>query len=185
MKKILITALEPFGISGMIRGENASLSVAKRLAARLPDQVDLLTLPVSHDADSLLYNRLIQDRPPAVLCLGEDLALLPNTVLVEPYATDVEATFNPFAGAGQPKLVSTFAQTAFPDRKKSAALAYFCNAVHRRALKWSAEESGHPPVAFAHVAVLGRRDLQAEKTAQIFQKLQQAAIPGFSPQVAP
>ncbi len=174
MKKILITAFEPYGLSGRLRGENASLSVLHGLQQRLSRQeYEYLVLPVSENAPIILDRYADLIRPAAILSLGEDLTQLPNAVRIEPYAHDREATSNPIAGLFVPRLVSTFAQSVRPETKNSTLLSWHCNAVFRAGLKWAAHNE-NAPVAFAHVAIIGNRARQTEKALEIVAQLNYA-----------
>ena len=171
MNKILITAFSPFGLSGRIRDENASLTVLTGLQAALPaSHYDYMTLPASSEAPTLLEAHLARTAPAAILSLGEDLTQFPDAVRLEPYAHDCEATANPIAGLFAPRLVSAFARSVAPDTKNSTLLAWHCNAVFRACLKWAARHDD-VPVAFAHVAVIGNRARQTEKALAIVAQL--------------
>lgn len=177
MKRILITAFEPFGLSGRLRNENASLSVLHRLQHSLSrEDYEYLVLPTSVNAPVLLERYAELTKPQAILSLGEDLTQIPGAVRLEPYAHDREATANPIAGLFVPRLTSAFAQSVVPNTKNSTLLSWHCNAVFRAGLKWAARNDD-VPVAFAHVAIIGNRARQAEKTLAILAQMDCAVKP--------
>jgi hypothetical protein len=57
-----------------------------------------------------------------------------------------------------------------PDTKNSTLLSWHCNAVFRAGLKWAAHNDD-APVAFAHVAIIGSRARQTEKTLAILAQM--------------
>ena len=179
-KKILITAFEPFGLTGaFLRKANASLDVMTRLQAALPeDQYDFLTLPVADDAADLLRDHLDRTQPEGVLCLGELLTLKPGSVNLEPYAHDLGATLNPLAPLmGAEILKSAFAESAAPMKKMTSTIgAYHCNNIYKTALQWSGANQD-VPAAFMHVAVLGDRDRQSAAVLETVQAMRDSVQP--------
>jgi pyrrolidone-carboxylate peptidase len=168
---ILVTAFEPFGLIGKhLRGQNASIDIIDGLAKSGVEGYDSLVLPVSDLAETILAERL-QVPILGVLCLGEDLALLPSQVLLEPVANDAPLSLLPFSFAKQTTLSSSFVKAAYPEQKKSGIGRYYCNRIYRTALKWS-QCHANTPVAFMHLAVLGSRESQLEKVIGVFNRMQ-------------
>lgn len=166
--KILITAFEPFGFSGLLRDRNASKDIGMLLKDH-PDY-DFLLLPVSNDADTILENALNHQRPSGILSLGEDLGMAFNGVRLEPFAYDAPATLNPLGSIGKKTISSAFAQSALPAKSPCGIGTYHCNSVYKTALQWG-RENGDVPVGFAHIAVLGLRETQKEKIDAILDQM--------------
>lgn len=174
MKKILITAFEPFGLTGaFLRKANASGEVMGRLQAILPpDQYDFLTLPVSSQSAEIFQRHLKALKPDGVLCLGEHLTLKPGHVQLENYAHDCAVSLNPLTPfMGQRVLSSAFAESIAPLKNKSTIGAYHCNNIYKNALQWSQANDG-APAAFLHVAVFGDRDRQSADVLKVVGAMQ-------------
>lgn len=173
MAKILLTAFEPFGITGKyLRGKNSSAEIMDGIESKYPNQYDRLILPVSDQAEIALQNHIKNNAPSGVVCMGEHLMLLPGTVRVEPFAHDHPVTAWPHLKMmTKPIVPSKFVQECFPEQNASSIQRYFCNRVYLAALQLS-ERGGHFPVAFLHVSVLGNRELQMGKVTNILNKME-------------
>ena len=177
MGRILITSFEPFGLSGLLRGANASHDVATALKANLPaGDYDFLQLPVSDEAHEIFHNHLDARKPDGILCMGEYMGLAAGTVNLEPYAHDHPVSHNPLTRTdGIKRLSSAFAQSVAPQNRSSIGL-YYCNAIYRQALLWAAAQGKALPTAFIHVAVLGERDGQVRAVSDVLDKLGQQCL---------
>lgn len=178
MSKILVTAFEPFALSGFLRKANASNDILNLLRADFKDG-HFLKLPVSVEADKLLRTHLDKERPDGILCMGEDLLMLPGVVKLEPFAYDCRPTLN-FLAPKQYKntLASVFAQSVTPTENQSTIGTYYCNSLYKTALQWAAE-NGAVPVGFTHVSVLGNRKQQSDKVMALLGHMSsQMAKPG-------
>ncbi|HEY0901550.1 MAG TPA: hypothetical protein VGD95_05450 [Micavibrio sp.] len=193
MNRILITSFEPFGLSGrFLRRANAAHDIAAVLQERLPaTDFSFLRLPVSDRAHGLLQEHLEQEKPAAILGLGENLSMLPGQVNLEPYAYDRDASLNPFAGSGGTRISSDFVRQVSPHGHSTIG-AFFCNAIYRQSLLWAQdqhatrhdEKSPRIPVAFMHVAVLGKRDRQLAAVSAVLEDMQRRTTtpqPAFKP----
>lgn len=184
MSKILITSFKPFGLIGIfIRQANASQDIAHLMKKRLnPDSYDFLVLPVSNVAPVLLRTYLDMARPAGIISLGENLAMLPNTIRIEPHAHDQDASLNPLGPAmSKAAIVSPFVKAAFPEQTQSSIGTYYCNAVYRTALQWT-EAHNSEPVAFLHVSVLGNRHNQAGQVCDVVTAMRHQISPPPSQQ---
>ena len=178
MCRVLLVSFEPFGLSGrFVRKANAGHDLVEILKANLQAQeYESLQLPVSDDAVTFLHRRQEEYKPDAVLCLGEDMGLLPGTIALEPYAYDTCVRYNPFARTGDiPRIMSPFAQSVAPGSRSTVGL-YYCNAVYRQALLWAGAQVQNVPTAFVHVSVLGDRHKQAHDVMALIDKLRQYTI---------
>jgi pyrrolidone-carboxylate peptidase len=168
MKRILITAFEPFGFSGWLRQRNGSKDVLDLVKNQ--DNCDFLILPVSNNADRLLEETLATMRPSGILSMGEDMGMLPSSIHLEPFAYDTKATLNPLGCIGKKILSSTFAHAVLPDKSPCGIGTYHCNSIYKTALNW-ASQNGQMPVGFAHIAVLGDRQIQSQKIKNLLDQM--------------
>lgn len=185
MGRILITSFEPFGVSGLRRGTNASHDVAMALQSTLPPglahgdtatEYRFLQLPVSDKAHDILQTHLDAYKPDGLLCMGEYLGLTPGAINLEPYALDHPVSHDPLAPTdGIPRILSAFAQSVAPQNNASIGL-YYCNAIYRQALLWGNAQPQPVPTAFIHVAVRGDRSGQVREIAIILDKLTQHTL---------
>ena len=176
MNNILITAFDPFGLTGkFLRKANASLDVAFILQSSRHKDCNLLTLPVSAKADNILKEYLGRNKPSAILCMGEDF-LMPNAVNIEPFAYDTGPSFNFIAAARTPKIMSTFLECPTQATRLSGIGTYYCNSLYKTALLW-AKENGNIPTTFAHIAVIGNRDKQSDKIMTLLDAMKKRISP--------
>jgi pyrrolidone-carboxylate peptidase len=164
MTKILVTAFEPFGLSGQLRQRNASSDILELLQHE--HNYEFLKLPVAKSGLQILEEKLDTSRPSAILAMGEDLGMLPNGIRLEPFAYDASVTTNPLGHIGKKSVSSPFAKAALPDNAPCGIGTYYCNGIYKTALDW-ASRNGNQPVGFIHVAVLGARKTQKKKVAAI------------------
>ena len=175
MSKILVTAFEPFGLSGkFFRHSNASQIVAERIQSALPDNYVFEFLPVSDRAEEKMQEILDREQPDGVMSLGEDFIIPSGHVRVEPYAHKKKPSVLPVLfDSPENRLVSDFVSQMNGGDRKSTIGAYFCNRVYLTALEWG-QENGNVPVSFIHVPIMGDKSRHAEQVLDVVGKMETA-----------
>lgn len=169
--KLLLTAFQPFGLKGLVSGQNISKQVCDALARERGGDVQYVVLDVGPAAETQLSVALAEE-PGGVLLSGEDLSLLTSPARVEPRA------YNPGQqlGLNIPKLVPwgvlsfrlPWARSLSSNLAEQAAAAaggrraelrehigtFWCNRMYYRALEWGQAQAR--PVLFVHLGVFGQ-----------------------------
>jgi pyrrolidone-carboxylate peptidase len=160
MPRILITAFEPFGLTGKFLGRgNASQDVMDNIMVLDRIRYDFQLLPASREAPVELRQRLKISPPSGVLLMGEDLVKNPLHVKIEPSAN---------AGL---VLTSSFAESIAPNNRSTIG-HFHCNSVYATALRWSEEVDPKAPVVFVHIPVLGNHLHHTQEVFGILEKMQ-------------
>lgn len=169
---ILITAFEPFGfIRGTLMGANASLDVLEALRAEAPQAYHFRVLPVSEEGIAELGRTLRSLKPSGLLAMGENALLLPDRIVVEPFAINCRPSILPDFLVGGEKVGSPFAEKVGAEDPDSRMGRYFCNAAHLAGLQWAAGSMGEP-VAFVHIPVLPPRARHVEQVRSLLRQME-------------
>ncbi|MEZ0396112.1 MAG: pyroglutamyl-peptidase I [Anaerolineales bacterium] len=168
---ILLTGFEPFGGSDL----NPSEQVVRALAARPPRRVRLATaiLPVDQEkGPEVLWRAVEQNRPEAVLCLGE--AAGRAAISIERLAVNLldfriadnagrQVSDQPIVPAGPAAyfvtlpvraILTAIQQAGIPAELSLSAGAFLCNQVTYVLLHRLHERGGVIPAGFIHLPAL-------------------------------
>lgn len=169
---ILVTALEPFGfIRGTLMRANASLDVLEALRAEDSARYHFQVLPVSDEGIAQLGAVLRSLKPSGLLAMGENALLLPDRVLLEPFAVNCRPSILPDFLVGGEQVNSPFAQSVGAEPPDSRMGRYYCNAAHLAGLQWAAGSQGEP-VAFVHVPALPPRDRHVAQVRALLRQME-------------
>lgn len=177
MSKILITSFEPFGLIGSwVRGNNASKQVMEKLQKEHGNNFTYATFPTSDEGIAQFEACLQKENPTGILSMGEHLLAFPEKVKIEPFANDTSVSVMPLKHLFSDTVTSDFVTSINEPQDSSLIGGYYCNQIYLRGLNWS-KQNGNPPVAFAHIPVLGNHNEHTSQVLGILEKMEQYNVP--------